>query len=101
MTTLKTFAQKFSNDWSMNMVSLLTYNLLTTIFPILLAILTAAFYVLGSLSPQTFHEVIAKMSSALPSSMSAAINLKALQHNLVQITGPLTIVSLAGLVWGG
>ena len=51
MTAIKTFAQKFSNDWSMNMVSLLTYNLLTTIFPILLAILTAALYVLGSLSP--------------------------------------------------
>src|SRR2546421_12374784 len=101
MTTLKTFAQKFSNDWSMNMVSLLTYNLLTTIFPILLAILTAAFYVLGSLSPQAFHEVVAKMSSALPSSMSAAINLKDLQNNLVQIRGPLAIISLAGLVWGG
>src|ERR671937_407198 len=101
MTTIKTFAQKFSNDWSMNMVSLLTYNLLTTIFPILLAILTAALYVLGTLSPQAFHEVIAKMSSALPSSMSAAINMKSLQGNIVHLTGPLAIVSLVSLIWGG
>jgi len=101
VNAIKTFGQKFSNDWSMNMVSLLTYNLLTTIFPLLLAILTAAFYVLGSLSPQAFHEVVTKMSSALPSSMTAAINLKDLQGNLVKITGPLTIISLAGLVWGG
>src|ERR671925_343845 len=101
MTKIKTFAQKFSNDWSMNMVSLLTYNLLTTIFPILLAILTAALYVLGSLSPQAFHEVVAKMSSALPSSVSVAINLGALQKGLVRITGPLAIIALAGLLWGG
>ena len=101
MTTIKTFAQKFSNDWSMNMVSLLTYNLLTTIFPLLLAILTAALYVLGSLSPQAFHEVVTKMSSALPSSMTGAINLNTLQKSLVHITGPLTLISLAGMVWGG
>jgi membrane protein len=101
MTTIKTFVQKFSNDWSMNMVSLLTYNLLTTIFPLLLAILTAALYVLGSLSPQAFHEVVTKMSSALPSSMTGAINLNTLQKSLVHITGPLTLISLAGMVWGG
>jgi uncharacterized BrkB/YihY/UPF0761 family membrane protein len=99
MTTIKTFVQKFSNNWSINMVSLLTYNLLTTIFPLLLAILTAALYVLGSLSPHAFHEVVANMSSALPSSMTAAININKLQQNLVHITGPLAIISLAGLLW--
>src|SRR5918911_463481 len=96
MTTIKAFAQKFSNDWSMNMVSLLT-----TIFPLLLAMLTAALYVFGSLSPQAFHEVVTKMSSALPSSVSAAINLGDLQRNVVRIRGPLALISLAGLVWGG
>src|SRR5919202_1911325 len=101
MATIKAFAQKFSNDWSMNMVSLLTCNLLTTIFPLLLAILTAALYVFGSLSPRAFHEVVAKMSSALPSSVSAAIDLGDLQKNVVRIRGPLAFISLAGLVWGG
>jgi membrane protein len=101
VNTIKTLAQKFAKDWSMNMVSLLTYNLLTTIFPILLAILTAALYVLGSLSPQAFHAVVAKMSGALPSGMTGAINLNTLQKNLVHITGPLALISLAGLLWGG
>jgi membrane protein len=101
VTTIKTFAQKFSNDWSMNMVSLLTYNLLTTIFPLLLAILTAALYVLGSLSPHAFHQVVANMGSALPSGLTAAININNLQKNLVHITGPLALISVAGLVWGG
>jgi membrane protein len=41
------------------------------------------------------------MSSALPSSMTAAININKLQQSLVHITGPLAIISLAGLVWGG
>jgi membrane protein len=101
MTTIKTFVRKFSNDWSMNMVSLLTHNLLTTVFPLLLAMLTAALYVFGSLSPQAFHAVVATMSSALPSSVSAAINLGDLQKNLVHITDPLALISLAGLLWGG
>jgi membrane protein len=101
VTTIKTFAQKFSNDWSMNMVSLLTYNLLTTIFPLLLAILTAALYVVGSLSPHAFHQVVANMGSALPSGLTAAININNLQKNLVHITGPLALISVAGLVWGG
>jgi membrane protein len=101
VNTIKTFGQKFSNDWSMNMVSLLTYNLLTTIFPILLAILTAALYVLGSLSPQAFQQVVAQMSGALPSGMTGAINLGTLTKNLVHITGPLALISLAGLLWGG
>ena len=101
MNTIKAFAQKFSKDWSMNMVSLLTYNLLTTIFPILLAILTAALYVLGSLSPQAFQQVVAQISGTLPSGMTGAINLGALQKNLVHITGPLALISLAGLFWGG
>ena len=101
MNAIKTFAQKFANDWSMNMVSLLTYNLITTIFPILVAILTGASFVLGILSPQAFATVVAKMSGALPSSLSATINMGALLKNLVHLTGPLAIVSLVGLIWGG
>jgi hypothetical protein len=41
------------------------------------------------------------MSSPLPSSVSAAINLGDLQKNVVRIRGPLALISLAGLVWGG
>ena len=41
------------------------------------------------------------MSGALPSGMTSAINLGALQKNLVHITGPLALISLAGLLWGG
>lgn len=39
MTTIKTFVQKFTNDWSTNLASVLTYSLITAIFPILAAIL--------------------------------------------------------------
>src|SRR5919202_1315690 len=67
----------------------------------LLAILTAALYVLSSLSPQAFQQVVAQISGALPSGMTGAINLNALKTNLVHITGPLALISLAGLLWGG
>jgi membrane protein len=41
------------------------------------------------------------MGSALPSGLTAAININNLQKNLVHITGPLALISVAGLVWGG
>lgn len=101
LTTLKTFARKFSNDWSMNLAAMLSYNLITTIFPILLAILTIASYVLGILSPGAFHNVADAIAKALPSQVQSVIKVSTLLKNLGQFKGPLTIVSIVGLIWGG
>ncbi len=98
MTTLKTFVQKFANDWSMNLASMLTYSLITTIFPILAAILTLAGLVLRVLSPGSLTAVAGALSTVLPGGI---VNPKQLLHGLVQITGPLAIVSIVGLLWGG
>src|SRR5207244_388998 len=43
------FVRKFANDWSMNLASMLAYNLITTIFPILLLMLSIAGMVLHAL----------------------------------------------------
>lgn len=101
LSTLKTFARKFSNDWSMNLAAMLSYNLITTIFPILLAILTIASYILGILSPGAFHNVAKALGQALPSQVQSVINVSTLLKNLGQFKGPLTIVSIVGLIWGG
>jgi len=98
MTTLKTFVQKFANDWSMNLASMLTYSLITTIFPILAAILTLAGLVLRVLSPRSLRTVAGALSNVLPGGI---VNPTQLMHGLVQITGPLAIVSIVGLLWGG
>src|SRR5690348_14974358 len=101
MNTLKTFAQKFNNDWSMNLAGMLAYSLITTIFPILLAILTVASLVLNLLSPATFQNVAHSISNALPSQLHSVIDVNTLLNQLVKITGPLAVISLVGLIWAG
>ena len=41
---------KFSNDWSMNLAAGLAYNLLMSIFPIIIAVLGILGLIIGSLS---------------------------------------------------
>lgn len=98
MTTLKTFAQKFANDWSMNLASMLTYSLITTIFPILAAILTLAGLILQRLSPGSLNAVASALSRILPGGIVSPTQL---MHGLVHLTGPLALVSIVGLLWGG
>src|SRR6185437_2240495 len=45
------FWQKVSNDWVFNLSGLLAYNILMTMFPILLALLTIAGFILATVSP--------------------------------------------------
>lgn len=99
--TLKRFGQKFNNDWSMNLASMLAYNLITTIFPILLAILSIAGIALQALSPGSFGNLVDKINTALPGNLAGVINANSLLHNLAHLTGPLAIVSFVGLVWSG
>src|SRR5579885_700467 len=101
MATLKAFATKFSNDWSMNLVSMLTYSLITTIFPLLLGILTIAGVVLKRLPGNSFNQLVTSINNALPSNFHQVVNVHNLLNNLVAITGPLAVVSLVGLLWAG
>lgn len=98
MTTIKTFVQKFTNDWSTNLASMLTYSLITAIFPILAAILTIAALILQGLSPGSLNHVADTLAKVLPAGI---VSPRQLLHSLVHITGPLAIVSLVGLLWGG
>lgn len=98
MTTIKTFVQKFTNDWSTNLASMLTYSLITAIFPILAAILTIAALILQGLSPGSLNAVADALTKVLPGGI---VSPRQLLHGLVRITGPLAIVSLVGLLWGG
>jgi membrane protein len=101
MPSIETFVKKFANDWSINLVSMLTYNLITAIFPILLAILTAASTILGILAPQAFASVVSTLQHSLPGSLRAVINVHALLKSLIHSSGPLAFASAATLIWGG
>ena len=104
MTTLKTFFKKFSNDWTMNLASMLAYSLITTIFPLLLGILSLAGIVLGRISPGQMTTVATNIGKALPGNIAGpgkAIDTAALLHGLISLSGPLAIVALVGLLWTG
>jgi len=103
VNTVKTFVQKFGNDWSMNLVSMLTYSMVTTIFPLLLGILTIAGFVLGILSPRSFNTVVVDINNALPQNFanSKAIDIASLLKGLHKATGILATVSLLSLLFTG
>src|SRR5207248_10290240 len=98
---IKLFALKFFNDWSMNLASMLAYNLITTIFPILLLILSIAGMVLHALFLTHLGDLSAAISSGLPLPLRGYIDVNGLLRSLIEITGPLAVVSLVTLLWIG
>ena len=59
---------KFSNDWSMNLAAGLAYNLLMSIFPIIIAVLGILGLIIGNLSPSAFANLKQQLGNALASS---------------------------------
>ena len=98
---VKTFVHKFANDWSMNLASMMAYSLITAIFPILLTILSIAGMVLHAFLDRHIDDLARELASIFPGSLHSVINLPALLRSLVQITGPLAVVSLLALLWLG
>lgn len=101
MNTIKTFVLKFANDWSMNLVGMVAYSLITAIFPILLLILSVVALVLQPLLVAHIDDVARAISSAFPAALQGSIDVEALLKSLIQITGPLAVFSLIVLLWLG
>ncbi|HVC82470.1 MAG TPA: YihY/virulence factor BrkB family protein [Chloroflexota bacterium] len=90
---------KFTNDWTMNLVSMLSYNVLTSIFPLLLALFTILALV-PSLSGHT-ADFANQVNRILPGSVAKSINVTSLLAKVRASYGILTVISVAGLLWGG
>lgn len=101
MGTIKTFVVKFANDWSMNLASMLAYSLITTIFPILLLVLSVGAIVLQPFVSAHIQDLAAAIHSAFPEVLQQRIDIAALLRHLIQITKPIAIVSLLTLLWLG
>ncbi len=92
---------KFANDWSMNLASMITYNLITAIFPILLAVLSLVGVVLRVTAYGHIQDVAAAITRAFPPELGRSIDVTALLKSLIGLTGPLAVVALLGLLWLG
>lgn len=90
---------KFNNDWTMNLVAMVSYNVLTSFFPLLLALLT----ILSQLPviSDNKHAIARQINQILPSNMRSSINVESLLNSVHNAGGILTLVSIATLLWGG
>lgn len=102
MTAIRVFEQKFARDWSMNLAAMLTYHLITTAFPSLLVVLSVAGMLLHTFrSAHLQHALAVDLNHVLPPTLQSVVDVNQLLDHLIQITGPLAVVSLLGLFLAG
>ena len=90
---------KFNNDWTMNLVAMVAYNVLTSFFPLLLALLTLL--VLLPVVSDNIHSIAIQLNQILPSNVRDSINVESLIKSVHSAGGILTVISIATLLWGG
>lgn len=98
---LKQFFTKFNNDWVMNFASGLAFNILTAIFPILIALLAIFGFVVGSLAPGSEQQLITGIQSAFPQQIQAKDLLQPVFNSLNKNAGPLLIIAVLTALFGG
>jgi membrane protein len=93
---------KFSNDWSMNLAAGLAYNLLMSIFPIIIAALGVLGLIIGSLSPSAFASLKQQLGNALASSgISSQKIIDASLTSLNKSAGILVIIAIILAIFSG
>ena len=98
---IKQFVMKFNNDWVMNFASGLAFNILTAIFPILIALLAIFGFVVGSLAPGSEQQLINGIQSVLPQPIRAGHLLQPVFTSLNKNAGPLLIIAILTALFGG
>ena len=90
---------KFNNDWTMNLVAMVSFNVLTSFLPLMLALVTLLAF-LPTLAG-TRAAVAAQIDKLLPSSVSHQINIDSWISAVNGRSLVLSVVSIVGLLWGG
>lgn len=99
--SFKDFFTKFSNDWVMNFSAGLAYNVLTAIFPIVIAIISIAGLFVGALDPAAKANLINSLSKALPPPLNAGNVLGPALNQLSKNAGFLGIIAILLAIFGG
>jgi membrane protein len=94
------FWNKVNNDWVFNLAGLIAYNLLMSIFPILVALLGILGLVLGSFGPTVQAHIIASLQHGLPAGTASNL-LPDVYHSLSQSSPYLLIAGIVSSVWFG
>lgn len=89
---------KFVNDWTMNLASMIAYTALTSFIPLVLAIIT-----LLSVLPVTGNgqALAAQLNTIMPANVRSEFDVEALVQGIHRASRLLTLVSIVGLLIGG
>ncbi len=90
---------KFNNDTTMNLVAMVAFNVLTSIVPLILALITVI--ALLPVVSNNVPELAAQINSILPADLRKDANMAHLLTSLHSASTLLTLVSIVGLLWGG
>ena len=100
--SLQEFWTKFNNDWVMSFAAGLAFNLITAIFPILIAILGIAGLALRHLSPSAEAELKTSLQHLFPGQLSSQSNFLTLALNsLNKSAGFLLVIAILLALFGG
>src|SRR5260370_24250539 len=100
--SLQEFWTKFNNDWVMSFAAGLAFNLITAIFPILIAILGIAGLALRQLSPSAEAELKTSLQHLLPAQLASQSNFLTLPLNtLNKSAGFLLVIAILVAIFGG
>jgi membrane protein len=98
---LRAFWLKFNNDWSWNNAAGLAYNLLMSMFPIVIAFLAIIGLLLGRLDPAGYDKVIKQITYIFPGATSSQNILKLALHQLTKNSGILGIFAIVVAIFYG
>jgi membrane protein len=92
------FWTKLNDDWVFNLAGMLAYNILMSLFPILLLLLAAVGLILGDHASTIYAHIEQVFAQAIP---GGAEIFQAVANQLTSNVGPLFLIGLVGSVLGG
>lgn len=97
------FWQKIGNDWVFNLSGMLAYNILMTMFPILLALLAIAGFILNTISPGSEQQLIRAIANALPGGAAGTggVVAEVALNNLRRQAGVLFLIGVLASIFTG
>ncbi len=90
---------KFNNDTSMNLVAMVSFNVMTSVVPLILALITLV-AVLPAVS-NNVPQLAAQIDRILPANLGKDANVAHLLTSIHSASKLLTLVSIVGCLWGG
>jgi membrane protein len=99
--SLQAFWTKCNNDWVMNFAAGLAFNLITAIFPIVIAIISIVGFIFGSLVPSIKDNILNSIRQVFPPPLSSSDVLGPALTSLSKNAGILALLAVFLAIFGG